>query len=175
MLLLPASVSLSVAQQQSKQDFESALKSTVLIQVGDTAGRLVGSGTGFIVSPDGVIATNYHVVKDARSVRVHLSNGDIYDDVFKITDDPRRDIAVLRIRALNLQHLELADSDQIAVGQPVWAVGNPRGLQNSVSSGIVSAWRDASSIPGAGQGFRLIQTTAPISPGSSGGPLLAGC
>jgi S1-C subfamily serine protease len=151
---------------------DPAMRATVLIEVGDATDRVMGQGTGFVARADGLIVTNFHVIREAHSVRVRLHNGDVYDDVALVASDPRKDLAVLRVKAIKLAILELGDSDGVQIGQEVRAVGNPRGLENSVSTGIVSAWRAAADIPGGGEGFRLIQVTTPISPGSSGGPLL---
>jgi hypothetical protein len=117
------------------------------------------------VKPEGIIVTNYHIIKGAHAASVRTSDGDMYDDVFVVDTDKRKDLAVLRIKALNLTTSKLGDSDTIEVGQHVIAIGNPMGLTGSVSDGIVSAVRQA-------EGYKVIQTTAPISPGSSGGPLL---
>jgi Trypsin-like peptidase domain len=105
------------------------------------------------------------VIKGAYSASVTLSNGDTYDSVFVADADARKDLALLQIKAVNLTPVRLGDSDAVQVGQHVVAVGNPKGFTNSVSDGIVSAVRP-------GDGMRLLQITAPISHGSSGGPLL---
>jgi S1-C subfamily serine protease len=106
------------------------------------------------------------VIDGASSASVTLANGDIYDDVTVLDSDKRRDLVLLKIKALNVPISPLGDSDTLEVGQHVIAIGNPEGLARSVSDGIISAFRQA-------EGFRVIQTTAPISHGSSGGPLLS--
>ncbi len=140
-------------------------KSVVVIEVRDTGDRDFAMGSGFIVRQDGVIVTNRHVIEGASAASVTLSNGDIYDAVLVADADKRKDIAILRIKALNLPVAKLGDSDKLEVGQHVIAIGNPSGLTGSVSYGFVCAVRQL-------VGFKLIQTTAPISHGSSGGPLL---
>jgi S1-C subfamily serine protease len=119
-----------------------------------------------------VIATNLHVIADAVSARVQLANGDVYDDVSVLDTDERRDIVILKVKAINLRVLAVADSDDVKIGATVYVIGAPLGLMGSLSSGIVSSLRPASELSRTLTGFRVIQFTAPISPGSSGGPLL---
>ncbi|MFN0107398.1 MAG: S1C family serine protease [Blastocatellia bacterium] len=151
--------------------YEKSVISVVLITSIDKMDNL-GQGSGVIVRSDGIIATNFHVIKDAVSARVQLRNGDIYDDVSIIDVDERKDIAILKIKAVNLPALSFADSDKLKVGSSVFAVGAPRGLEGSLSSGIISSVRTGSEVSPKFEGFRVIQFTAPISPGSSGGPLI---
>ncbi|MBN2378501.1 tetratricopeptide repeat protein [candidate division WOR-3 bacterium] len=126
----------------------------------------LGLGSGFVVSSDGVVVTNYHVIDYADEATVTLTDGRSYDVKGVFAFDEARDIAVLEIAGKNLPALELADSDSIEVGDQVVAIGNPQGLDNTVSDGIVSALRDLEE-----EGC-FIQITAPISQGSSGGALL---
>ncbi len=124
-------------------------------------------GSGFIVDPNGRILTNYHVVRDARSVRVKLSSGDVYDEVEILAEDARRDIAVLQVPGFDLPALRLGNSDSVRIGAAVVLIGSPLGLENTVSTGIVSGRRQEE------EGYRLIQVSAPASPGSSGGAVLS--
>lgn len=139
--------------------------SVVLITTRDQEGNPLGQGSGFIVSSDGLIATNLHVIEGASAASVQISNGDIYDTVLVADVDRRRDLALLSIKALNLHPAKLGDSEKLQVGQHVATVGNPSGLAGSLSDGIISAIRQV-------EGMTLLQITAPISHGSSGGPLL---
>jgi S1-C subfamily serine protease len=142
--------------------------SVVLIVTNDKNGNALAEGSGFVVDANGLIATNLHVIKGAYSASVTLANGDSYDNVLVGDADARKDLALIQIKAVDLRPVRLGDSDAVQVGQHVVAVGNPRGLligANSVSDGIVSAVRQA-------EGMHLLQITAPISHGSSGGPLL---
>jgi S1-C subfamily serine protease len=143
----------------------------VLVTCADAKAH-ISQGSGIIVRTNGVIATNYHVIAGAVSARVKLHNGDIYDDVSVLDTDERKDIAVLKIKAINLPVLTATDSDTVRVGTSVYVIGSPRGLEGTLSSGIVSGIRPAEELDSNLTGFRLIQITAPISPGSSGGPLL---
>ncbi|MGO3701611.1 MAG: S1C family serine protease [Candidatus Saccharimonadales bacterium] len=138
-----------------------------------------GAGTGIIVSKDGYVVTNKHVVSGAQKATVSLSDGDIYEDVTVVGTDPLNDIAFLKINgASNLTPAEIGESSTLRIGQTVVAIGNSLGeFQNTVTSGIVSGLgRPVAAQSGDGQGVEsltdLIQTDAAINPGNSGGPLV---
>ena len=122
-------------------------------------------GTGFVVRQTGEILTNLHLVEDAKTVTVKLRNEDVYDEVVLLESDPRRDIALIKVRGWNLPVVRLGNSDPVQVGERVVAIGNPRGLEQTVTDGLISAIRDT------GKGYKLFQMSVPISTGSSGGPL----
>jgi len=145
---------------------KTSVGSVVLIVVSDENGKPTAEGSGFIASSDGKIVTNHHVIAGAHSAVVKLDNGAFFVVDGVIADDPARDIAVLKVSGKNLPTLTLADSDVISPGDHVVAIGSPLGLENSISDGIVSGFREDSS------GRSWIQTTAPVSHGNSGGPLL---
>ena len=145
---------------------------TVLILSGEGAGRLLSISTGVIVKPNGVILTAYHAVKVAREVQVRLRTGEVYDRAVLVGADERRDVAALRIIAAGLPTLPMGVGAEAQPGEPVYVVSNSSGLGWSASKGIVAALRLADEIPGAGQGYRLLQFTAPVSGGASGGPLV---
>jgi serine protease Do len=129
-----------------------------------------GIGSGFIVSPEGHVITNQHVVRGASAVEVRLHDRRRFS-ARVMGADARTDLAVLKIDgAANLPVMRLGDSDALRVGELVMAVGNPFGLEESVSLGIVS--RKASRAGAAGPGFQFIQTDAAVNPGNSGGPLV---
>lgn len=125
-------------------------------------------GSGFIIDPSGIIVTNNHVVKDARTVSVTMSDGNTYPAKVLGTD-PKTDIAVIKISAGHpLPYVELGDSSNVVPGEWVIAMGNPFGLDGTVTAGIVSALgRDI----GDGPYDKFIQIDAPINEGNSGGPL----
>jgi serine protease Do len=130
-----------------------------------------GMGSGFIVSADGLILTNAHVVRDAKDVTVKL--GDRREFTAKVLgSDPSTDIAVLRIDAKNLPTVRIGDARQLEVGDPVLAIGAPYGLEQTATQGIVSA--KGRSLPGDNTVVPFIQTDAAVNPGNSGGPLFDG-
>ncbi|PPB81483.1 serine protease Do [Albidovulum inexpectatum] len=135
---------------------------------GQIGREIRGVGTGFIISPDGQIVTNAHVVDGADEVKVTLGDGRSFQARI-VGADPATDIALLRIDAgEELPTVRFGNSDELKVGQPVVAIGNPFGLGNSVTAGIVSALgRDINS----GPFDNYIQTDAAINKGNSGGPL----
>lgn len=129
-----------------------------------------GQGSGFIISSDGLILTNAHVVNEAKEVTVKLS--DRREFAAKVLgSDKATDIAVLRIEAKNLPTVRLGDPRQIEVGDPVLAIGAPYGLEQTATQGIVSA--KGRSLPGDAV-VPFIQTDAAVNPGNSGGPLFDG-
>jgi serine protease Do len=131
--------------------------------------RQNGVGSGFIIDRNGTILTNYHVVGDAEKISVTLSDGQKYDAKV-IGKDQKTDIAVIKIDVgRDLPSVTLGDSDRLEVGEWVMAIGNPFGLDHTVTSGIVSA---KGRQIGAGPYDNFIQTDASINPGNSGGPLL---
>ena len=132
--------------------------------------QTAGAGSGFILTPDGYIVTNYHVVGDADTVKVTLYNGDSYDAQY-IGGDEDYDIAVIKIEATDLPNVTLGNSDSLNVGDHVLAIGNPLGeLTFSMSEGIASSVNRAIDVDGTP--FNMIQVTAAINPGNSGGPLM---
>ena len=129
-----------------------------------------GLGSGVIVTPDGYILTNHHVVDGAENIKVDLSDRRTLDAKV-VGSDPPSDLAVLKINATNLPVLTLGDSDRARVGDVVLAIGNPLGLDQTVTAGIVSAKGRATGL-GDGNFEDFIQTDAPINQGNSGGALI---
>ena len=125
-------------------------------------------GSGFIINPDGYVVTNDHVVDNATEIRVKLADGREF--VAQIVGrDAGTDVALLKIVATGLPVIPLGDSSGVEVGEPVIAIGNPFGLEQTVTAGIVSAM---GRMIGAGPYDEFIQTDASINPGNSGGPLI---
>ena len=129
-----------------------------------------GQGSGFIIDKEGNILTNYHVVADARQIKVTLHNRKSYQATV-VGTDRSHDLAVIQIKAPDLTAMVLGDSRNLQVGQKVYAIGNPFGLAGTMTRGIVSSIRSVEEP----DGLRIdeaIQTDAAINPGNSGGPLL---
>ncbi|HSO19348.1 MAG TPA: trypsin-like peptidase domain-containing protein [Desulfosarcina sp.] len=126
-------------------------------------------GSGFIISGDGLILTNNHVVAQARSIKVRLQDQK-ENDAVKVGSDPQTDLALIRVEPDGdfPSPARLGDSDRLEVGSTVMAVGNPFGLGHTVTSGILSA---KGRVIGAGPYDDFLQTDAAINPGNSGGPL----
>jgi serine protease Do len=136
--------------------------------------RPSGLGSGFIADESGIILTNYHVIKDADALVVRLHDGREFQPTV-IGTDPQRDLAVLKIEAKNLTAAQLGDSENLAVGEWVLAIGSPFGFDNTVTAGIISA-TGRRGIGLVSERFKdyedYIQTDAAINPGNSGGPLI---
>src|SRR5260221_5357305 len=154
------------------QVVERVSPSAVSILVGKGDGQVAGVASGVVIRSDGVILTANHVVKGMREVQVRLKSGEIYDQVELMASDERRDVAALRISVAGLPVLPFGNSASAASGAVVFVVSNAVGLPWTASSGILSATRMADDVPGAGSGYRILQFTAPLSPGSSGGVLV---
>jgi S1-C subfamily serine protease len=127
-----------------------------------------GSGSGFLITPDGYAVSNSHVVGGRERLTAETAEGD-HVDVEVIGDDPATDLAVLRLGSRDLPYAEIGDSAALRVGQLIIAMGNPLGLHSTVSTGVVSAL--GRSMRGR-DGRHIIQHSAPINPGNSGGPLV---
>ena len=157
--------------------YAAGVNSVVSINVTGTNGtnffgqpvKTASAGSGFVLTKDGFIVTNYHVVKNADTVKVTMYNGDEYDAKY-VGGDEDYDIAVIKVEAADLQPVTLGDSDKLNVGDHVLAVGNPLGeLTFSMSGGMVSSVNRAINV--SGTPFNMIQTDASINPGNSGGPM----
>jgi S1-C subfamily serine protease len=155
-----------VKAQLANQDFSAVIENvfpSVVSVITD-----VGSGSGFLISDDGYVVTNRHVVEDAQAATIYTFNGEAHS-VTLIGKDGKADIAILKINVTNAEYLLWANSNKAVVGEKVIAVGNPAGLDFSVTQGIVSALKRTD-----GQGNEYIQIDVPINPGNSGGPLING-
>ncbi|GAB4144178.1 MAG: hypothetical protein Tsb009_15780 [Planctomycetaceae bacterium] len=140
-------------------------KSVVVVTFSGRNGKTLGLGSGFVISPDGLIATNLHVIGEARPISVKTADGKIFDVKSIHATERRMDLAILKIDAKNLPALPLGDSRTIKQGQRIVAIGNPKGLTHSIVSGVVSGRRTIDDKP-------MFQLAIPIEQGNSGGPML---
>jgi serine protease Do len=150
------------AQPLVRTPAEIAARSTpaiVTVRAGDNL------GTGFVVRKDGWVATNFHVVRGATAVTVVFSDHREFPVVEIMNANRLHDLVILRIDARNLPVLALGDSDRVRPGDSVLAIGHPLGLEDTVSNGLISAVREVH------EDLSVLQISAPIAPGSSGGPL----
>jgi V8-like Glu-specific endopeptidase len=160
------------AQAESQPSFDSTQitrkvsPGVVLIKGTTSSGEVLG--TGFIISADGKIATNLHVVESLKNGGVQLASGEKFDSFLVLAFDARKDIAIIKIPGFDLPVVALGNSNNVQVGEPVLAVGSPLGLQGTVTTGVVSSMRDDPT----GGGFKVLQTDASVNPGNSGGPLV---
>jgi S1-C subfamily serine protease len=164
-LLVALFVPSAISQQNVADIVKHSSDAVVLIVISNSTGQETALGSGFLVSADGEIVTNYHVIKEAHSAVVKLSNGAFFAVSGVLATDHDKDLAIIKVNGKNLPSLSLGDIEKLRVGDRVVAIGSPLGLEGTVSDGIVSAVRDV-------ENKKLIQTTAPASHGNSGGPLL---
>jgi putative serine protease PepD len=158
-----------LAPTQIGRVYDSAGPGVVRVQAGSA------TGTGFVVRNDGTIVTNAHVVGDSQTAQVRFADKGALLDAEVLGSDRSSDLAVLRVdpgRAGRLDPLPLADSDEVAVGDAVVAIGHPFGLERTTTAGIVSGLEREIQAPDGFQIDEVIQTDAAINPGNSGGPLL---
>jgi len=132
---------------------------------------LPGTGSGFLISAEGFVVTNHHVIEHATEIKVGFSDGRVVSAELR-GSDPSTDIAVLRIYEPGLRALNFADSDKLQVGQIAIAIGNPLGLQHTVTAGVVSALGRSLRSSNGRLIDDVIQTDAALNPGNSGGPLV---
>jgi S1-C subfamily serine protease len=164
----PAAPAAPAADAELSPDtlFSRSSPAVMQVVIQDNLGRTLGGGSGFLVSSSGLIVTNYHVIRGAHKAQVILADKTKLPVAGLAGSEKNVDLAILKVTGrLSAQPLPLAADDLPRIGTKVYAIGNPLGFSNTLSDGLVSGHRQIG-------GFELIQTSAPISPGSSGGPLL---
>ena len=146
--------------------YEKVRPSVVSIKAYNQNGHKMGAGSGFIVESDGKIVTNYHVIEGSDNAKVYLTDGSSYEVTYLLNYDKEKDIAYLKIDADGLPVVDIGDFDEIRTGDKAVAIGDPLGYEGTVSEGVISTKNREI------DGNYYVQTTAPVSPGNSGGPLL---
>src|SRR5271157_142155 len=163
-LQVPATKAQSTPPRKDIPTIAKAANGAIVSIVMSKDGQPLAQGSGFLVSKDGLVVTNYHVIAQGSSAVVKLPDGAFYAVEGVVASDKSRDIAVIKTNGKNFRTLTLGNSDRLQVGEQVVAIGNPLSLESTVSNGIVSGIR-------AVKDGKFLQITAPISHGSSGGPL----
>jgi hypothetical protein len=168
-LLIPLASGVAAAQSAPpRKDIPAIAKAAngaIVTIITANNDKPITQGTGFLVSADGVIVTNYHVIETGNVAIVKFPDDTAFPVDGVLAADKVRDLAIIKIHGKTFQTLALGDSDDIQVGEEVVAIGNPLSLESTVSNGIISGVRTSKELG------KFLQTTAPISPGSSGGPL----
>ena len=158
------------ADLNARQVYDASKNAVTYIVADTPQGQATGSG--FVVSKDGLIVTNDHVVEGASQVQVKIGTSNKAQAATVLGADPSRDLALLKVDASNLQTLSLGDSSSVGVGDPTYAIGNPFGLDHTLTTGIVSALQRQLQAPDGATISGAIQTDAALNPGNSGGPLI---
>jgi S1-C subfamily serine protease len=154
------------------QAVDRVIRSVASIEARTDAGHICGHGSGFALTADGFILTNSHVVRGATHIAVAFPDGRQFAARL-VGEDPETDVALVQVDATDLPPAPLGDSAKVRVGQLVIAIGNPYGLQCTVTAGIVSALGRSLRTPAGHLLHDVIQTDAALNPGSSGGPLVS--
>lgn len=139
-------------------------KTVVIVATFDENGNPLGQGSGFIVRADGAVVTNYHVLHEAKRINVKVGSK-ILEVQGLINADKENDLVILKVKGDGLPVVKLGDIEKVSTGQKIYSISSPKGLENTISDGILSGIREIE------PGKKVLQITAPISPGSSGGPV----
>jgi S1-C subfamily serine protease len=159
----PRAALAAVTPRQIAADAHAAL---LMVHAMSADGDTLGIGSGFVVSADGMFVTNYHVIEEAERLSVSLLDGGKYDQVQLVAADPASDLALMKIPGVtSLRPLRMGSDLRMEVGDKVYVMGNPLGMGGTFSDGMVSGLRPL-------EGVQMLQISAPISPGSSGGPVM---
>ena len=159
MLSLPA-----ICRADADKIYKENSPMVVVVVSLDGQGHPTGLGSGFLVREDGAVVTNYHVISMASGIKIKA--GSMVRDVEGILDvDPENDLAILKMAGKDFPKVTIGDANKLQVGEKVYVIGSPQGLENTISEGILSGVREVS------PGRKVLQMTAAISPGSSGGPV----
>lgn len=152
------------SQKTAKEIYDENSSKVVYVEVYDRNKKAIASGSGFLIDSEGLIITNYHVIKNAFYAKVLFSNGAISDADYIYNYNKENDLALLKSFLNTDEHVDFSSSDDVSIGDKCYAIGSPLGIQNTISDGIISNILNKDS-------DYLFQITNPISPGSSGGAL----
>jgi len=144
--------------------FKDNTKAVVVVLTYNDKGELISQGSGFIVRADGAIVTNYHVISNAKGIKVKAGDK-VLDVEGLILADKGTDLVILKVKGEKFQAVKIGDSEKATVGEKVYVISSPQGLENTISDGLLSGIREISSDK------KVLQITAPVSSGSSGGPV----
>ena len=164
LLIVPQAIAWAQSTSQPSAVVKDVGPAVVLVKGATSGGDVTGSG--FLIGSDGKVVTCLHIVQDMQTGIVRLSNGEVYSSFSIRAFDEHRDLVILQISGFDLPVVELGNSSDLQAGEPVLLIGSPLGLEQTVTSGVVSALRE---LPRVG---KIIQTDAAANPGNSGGPLL---
>ena len=170
--LVLLSVSTSQTFAQSSFSIGDNVRDSIvtILLAGD--GEPIAAGSGVVVRPDGLILTAYHLVKDAHGIGVKLRNGEVFDRAEVVATDERRNLAILRINATGLYSVHNAVLEEALVGSRIVIISNEQGEKGNAASGILTSVSLAEEIPGAGQGYRVLRFSVPVSLPNNGALLL---
>ena len=162
--LLSSVISYSIAFAEADTIFKEYNKTVVIVLTYNEKGEPIAQGSGFIVRADGAVVTNYHVISNAKDIKI--KSGDKTLDVEGlIYTDKENDLVILKVKGENLPVVKLGDIEKTNVGEKVYVISSPKGLENTISDGILGGIREIT------PERKILHITAPISPGSSGGPV----
>ncbi|RJQ56966.1 MAG: tetratricopeptide repeat protein [Nitrospiraceae bacterium] len=157
-------ISPAVSSADADNIFKENSKAVVVVVTLDKKGEPISQGSGFVVRADGAIVTNYHVISNAKDIKVKVGDK-ILDVEGLIHTDKENDLVILKAKGEKLQAVKLGDVSKVNVGEKVYVISSPEGLENTISDGLLSGIREID------EKMKILQITAPISPGSSGGPV----
>ncbi|MFA4918822.1 MAG: tetratricopeptide repeat protein [Thermodesulfovibrionales bacterium] len=145
--------------------FKENSKAVVVIYAYDKEGNPINQGSGFIVREDGAVVTNYHVISNAAFIKIKAGANKVLNVEGLLYIDKENDLVILKADDKNLPTVKLGDADNVGIGEKVYVIGSPQGFENTISDGILGGIREI------GTNMKIFQITAPISEGSSGGPV----
>ncbi len=163
-LLMAAVVFPAIAFADADKIFRDNNGAVVVVVIYNEKSEQVSQGSGFVVRSDGVIVTNYHVITDTGDIKIK-AGANIMSVEGVVFADKDNDIIILKAKAEKLQTVKTGDAGKVTVGEKIYVISSPQGLENTISDGIISGIREIT------PGKKMLQISAPISPGSSGGPV----